>query len=747
MQRSTLCLLVLWSFSLYSAESLVIDEWAQKQRELFLEIKKTHPSMVKIEELLRSHSDLVNAYANGWTPLLYACKHEKYAICDSLLQKGAEVNATITGTSITPIVLACSTANEKISLLLLSQATCSAAGRDHHEMTALHHAATHGMQRVCEQLVAKPDAPLHALTKHDKSALHIAAQGGNVQLVRLFLEKGVSVNQKTSKGFTPLHYAAQHKHTSLSKLILSYHSSVNERDILGRTPLHYAVIMHALDVCRLLLEEGAEVDAQDDAGNTPLYFAATDGSVTVAELLLEYTCDVNRASKKGSLPFDIALYKGYESFCHLLLRKRNFLIFVAPSEKEFGTFHWLLSTASEELCEAALQKIDDAKLLTFEGESALHIAIKRDFRSVVGLLIEKGISLGSTGLLDDSALHLAAKLGRPELCKELVARGAELEAQDAFGRSPLHNAIEAKKDETARILIELGASICSENSHGATPLHFAAEVGSIDIVKLLLERGADPQHKDKLYEKPIQKAIAKNHLAIITLLCENSTAPSGEDDESSDDDTPIIVRTRQVKEPIENLPVSTLFPPQTPLCTKLYRAAVYRRDLATIKKHLADGAALDSQGYEGNTALHLLAAQGRTEECIELLRAGACPYIRNDRGHTSLGNAAKENKEETLHAMLEIISADQTQENTERLQQALQEIMQQTQRIDTIGKMLVQYQQELLVRTSEDRTESDQPASLLSKITFERGMIGVITCLALFVVIKNVVKQAGPDHT
>ena len=60
------------------------------------------------------------------------------------------------------------------------------------------------------------------------------------EMVRLLLEKGVDINQKSDKGMTPLHLAVQNKHESARKtvrLLLENGADINQKGYHQRTAL------------------------------------------------------------------------------------------------------------------------------------------------------------------------------------------------------------------------------------------------------------------------------------------------------------------------------------------------------------------------------------------------------------------------------------------------------------------------------------------------------------------------------
>jgi len=134
--------------------------------------------------------------------------------------------------------------------------------------------------------------------------LHIAAEYGDAETVRLLLNRGANVNARTRHedfeggkfintanvyaeppigvGRTPLHEAIRAMNVSTIKQLLASKSvNVNAADPTGATPLHLAVIygfsknahmQHAPDVIRMLMKAGADpfkkMEIQDEFGDT-----------------------------------------------------------------------------------------------------------------------------------------------------------------------------------------------------------------------------------------------------------------------------------------------------------------------------------------------------------------------------------------------------------------------------------------------------------------------------------------------
>ena len=139
----------------------------------------------------------------------------------------------------------------------------------------------------------KTDGNASSYSYGDRS-LHNAVWTGNIELVKMLLEKKADVNARKTDGATPLFLAAIRGHTEIVKLLLDYKADVNRGLPDGDTPLHTAAWNGHPEVVKILLENKADVNARKRPdGDTPLHAAAWNGHLEVVKILLEKKADVN----------------------------------------------------------------------------------------------------------------------------------------------------------------------------------------------------------------------------------------------------------------------------------------------------------------------------------------------------------------------------------------------------------------------------------------------------------------------
>ena len=107
--------------------------------------------------------------------------------------------------------------------------------------------------------------------KPPKISIHQAAKDGNIEAVKQHLADGVDVNAKDDEyGATSLHITAEYGYKEIVKLLIDAGADVHEKDKNGSTPLHDAALNGQKEIAELLIDKGADVNAKNKFGDTPL---------------------------------------------------------------------------------------------------------------------------------------------------------------------------------------------------------------------------------------------------------------------------------------------------------------------------------------------------------------------------------------------------------------------------------------------------------------------------------------------
>jgi hypothetical protein len=197
----------------------------------------------------------------------------------------------------------------------------------------LHLASRHGNYSLVQRLL---ESHVNISRVHSGwTALHTAAGGGYLEVVKILLDAGANVNAAAAagrEGRTALQAAAGGGHLEVVRMLLDAGAHVNaaaERRE-GRTALQAAAGGGHLEVVRMLLDAGANVNATA-AGygdQTALQAAATRGRLEVVRMLLDAGANVNAtaaaAGREGRTALQAAAGGGHLEVVRMLLDARRF---------------------------------------------------------------------------------------------------------------------------------------------------------------------------------------------------------------------------------------------------------------------------------------------------------------------------------------------------------------------------------------------------------------------------------------
>ncbi len=387
-------------------------------------------------------------------------------------------------------------------------------------------------QLAAAELLLKSGAQIQASTRSYDSALQLAAEIGEPEMIRLLVKYHADVNQP-AMGRTPLHQAMIHSHYEAAKALyaagakIDFYSSVgagrvqliaaslaedpsraSRPDGAGRTPLEYAAANQRGEMVQLLLDKGAAVvDYNLSSQTVPLHYAIENGNLKIVEMLL----------KAGTSP-NTALGSGGED---------------ATSEP---ALHMAVSRGDLELLKLLLSYKVDLTVRDTHSQTALHSAAHGGNADVAKLLIAAGADVKSltkafslpcgSGEEEipqrDTPLHFAAACGDPATIKVLLAGGAEINAVNVHGNTPLMCCFEPpiytgineeSRLKNVQCLLDAGAKVDPENESGSTVLDLVPyaryEKGESkqEYIDLLTKHGAVPGQP----KKPAKAGRARAH--------------------------------------------------------------------------------------------------------------------------------------------------------------------------------------------------------------------------------------------
>lgn len=297
----------------FTKEHAVVPE----AKELFEAIRRGQISAM--QRVLDRDPKLISSVdENGSTPLILAAYWAGGPEVEELLARGADPNAK-NDSGVAALIPA--TDNLETTRLLVEAGADVNGSTDAGDSALIVAARRAGASRVVRYLLDK-GANIKASTKGGATALHRAAESGDLDVLKLLVDRGADVNAQRKGGRAPLASAVIFGHGAAVRYLLSKGAKPNLSDV----GLSRAVFQGNVEIVKALLEAGAEVKNGNQVftglgGPEPILVLACfsySADPQIVRMLLDRGADPAAKSQQGRTPLELARERGYAEVARLL---------------------------------------------------------------------------------------------------------------------------------------------------------------------------------------------------------------------------------------------------------------------------------------------------------------------------------------------------------------------------------------------------------------------------------------------
>nr|XP_038967543.1 kinase D-interacting substrate of 220 kDa isoform X12 [Rattus norvegicus] len=353
-----------------------------------------------------------------------------------------------------------------------------------------------------------------------QTPLMLAAEQGNVEIVKELLKNGANCNLEDLDNWTALISASKEGHIHIVEELLKSGASLEHRDMGGWTALMWACYKGRTDVVELLLSHGANPSVTGLQYSVyPIIWAAGRGHADIVHLLLQNGAKVNCSDKYGTTPLVWAARKGHlECVKHLLAMG-------ADVDQEGANSMTALIVAVKggytQSVKEILKRNPNVNLTDKDGNTALMIASKEGHIEIVQDLLDAGTYVNIPDRSGDTVLIGAVRGGHVEIVRALLQKYADIDIRGQDNKTALYWAVEKGNATMVRDILQCNpdTEICTKD--GETPLIKATKMRNIEVVELLLDKGAKVSAVDKKGDTPLHVAIRGRSRRLAELLLRN----------------------------------------------------------------------------------------------------------------------------------------------------------------------------------------------------------------------------------
>ena len=163
------------------------------------------------------------------------------------------------------------------------------------------------------------DANIQDQVVKSRSTLQAASYDGEVEIVRLLLDRGADVQARHPRNGTVLQAASYRGHEEIVRLLIERGADVNTQAGRYGTALQAASVSGCKEIVQMLLDKGADVNARYGPNGTALQAASFSGHNEIVRLLLDRGADVNAHHRNYGTALEVASSKGHKEIVRLLL--------------------------------------------------------------------------------------------------------------------------------------------------------------------------------------------------------------------------------------------------------------------------------------------------------------------------------------------------------------------------------------------------------------------------------------------
>lgn len=640
-----------------------------------------------------------------YTPLLLAARGGFQEVCEVLIKAGA--NYTVTSTHYTALHLGVKERHLKVVQFFSKYAELLNNQSTKNSPTPLLLAAKLGFSELFEILLLKGADP-NLTMEDDFNALHIAAEEGHVQIIRLLRKQNLLLNAENNKGLTPLMLAARKGHVKVCEALLKYGAEPNAVNNKEETALQIAVQSGKLEVVKkfaenkqiinfrnkdgeailiwlaefdyhqafeVLMKAGADLLATDQCGQNAMFIAIHKNNIRIVQMLATHKLLLDSKDMHRNSPLMVAALLEKKQIFEILIKAREDLFTakeynVACSSARLGKIEIMevfakykelinskddlrmtplmcaITAGHKPVCEILIKAGADLLATDKEGSNAMHIAVNWEKNEILQMLVVHKVLINSKDNSGTTPLMLAIRKGHQPSCEVLVKAGADLLATDSYGLNAMHIAVYFAQNEIVQMLAVQNQLINSKNKIGRTPLMIAGEMGYMHICETLMQAGSDLFAIDNEGCNIMHVAANNGKIEVLQMFVTQQKLINSRNKKG---ETPLMLAAEAGhKSACEVLMKAGADPIATDNDGQnVIHKVVKFKKIEIVKMFAAYKELLNSkEGDDGETPLMLAV---NSKQCFDvLIKAGADIFATDNDGQNVLHHASREGKNEIV---------------------------------------------------------------------------------------------------
>ncbi|XP_046582590.1 putative ankyrin repeat protein RF_0381 [Haliotis rubra] len=575
---------------------------------------------------------------------------------------------------------------------------------DDRDNNILHVASLGGSLETVKYIHSQNIIDIDSRGENGTTPLRIAALFGKMEVFSFLIKIGAEISKEDHNGGNILHVACQGGNVDIVKCVLRHKALyINSTDYKGITPLMSAAGYGNKVVFHVLIDRGADALAKDATNRNILHWTCQGGNVKILNFILTRNIvDINSRNRDKMTPLLLAAYYKKRDVIDLLIERgahtlavdhksRN-ILYLSCSSVDLETVNYILkqnivdiNTKGEdgktqvlvaaylgngEVFDILVKKGANLSVVTNNRDNILHLAIRGgNIKIVKYILTQDVVVIDSKGFEDMTPVLLAADVGNIEVFDILVNKGADLSVVDKDGESILHLAIRERNVKMVNyILTQDMADIDSKGSKDMTPVLLEAYMGNIEVFDILVNKGANLSVVNEDGDNVLHLAIRGENVKMVNYILTQDIVDINS--KGFEDMTPVLlaldVGSTEIFDILVNKGADLSVVNEDE--ESILHLAIEEGNVEIVNSILAQNIVdINSTDCDGTTPVLLTALMGNIEVFDILVNKGADLSVVDDDGNNVLHLACLEGNEDIVKRVLSMGILDVNTKNDKGL--------------------------------------------------------------------------------
>ena len=497
--------------------------------------------MEAVKHLVEARPELVNAQYNYTPAIHFAVREGRLDVAEYLIDRGAET-VDYRSYPFQDSLLTIAEDREDRSMAEMLRNVALRRFPVEPAFAAFLDIAKGGHREAVRAALARNPAMARGSDDTGDTALHRAAEIGDLEMMQELITAGAAVDATRADGFRPIHCALhrgrkpREQALAAAQLLLKHgaeytiylaavfgdaefvrstlkrdRSQANHTDTQWWRPITAAARRADFEMVKLLLEYGADPNLPEDGApvGEALWTAVYLDQPEMVKLLLEHGANPNTSPESSGSAVMHA--RRNPEVLALLLRY--------GAKEESRPFAEIDRLIEERQLEELERRLRETGLMGRQGEASWGEGILAGPANAGDLeLIEVLMRCGAR-VPDTTKWGRYYYFKHDNVARFLLEHGMNANHRSWQEVTLLHDMAHEGSVDKARLLLDHGAEVNAiDGEYRSTPLGFAARWNQREVALLLIERGADANRAGADWSRPLAWAQRKGHADMVELL-------------------------------------------------------------------------------------------------------------------------------------------------------------------------------------------------------------------------------------